>query len=136
MNPAAVAKLEKLKAQAAANKAKNGGGKGMARRVEKKHVNKASGAGDDKKLQATFKKLNVQEIGGIEEVNMFKDDGSVLHFTAPKGMPLLESCLINVVCSASQRRISYLYRVWQAAAEGAHRARARNLEPARARGTC
>lgn len=24
-------------------------------------------------------------IAGVEEINMFKDDGHVLHFTAPKG---------------------------------------------------
>lgn len=42
-------------------------------------------ATDDKKLQATLKKLNVQPIAGIEEVNMFKEDGKVLHFSAPKG---------------------------------------------------
>jgi len=44
---------------------------------------KASG-GDDKKLQTALKKLNVQPIPGIEEVNMFQSDGNVLHFTAPK----------------------------------------------------
>jgi hypothetical protein len=37
-----------------------------------------SGA-DDKKLQAALKKLNVQPIQGIEEVNMFKEDGNVIH---------------------------------------------------------
>lgn len=25
---------------------------------------------------------------GIEEINMFKDDGNVIHFQAPKGEPL------------------------------------------------
>jgi len=61
------------------------GGKGTVRR---KIVRKAkpSGAQDDKKLQAALKKLNVQPIQGVEEVNMFKDDGNVLHFTAPKGI--------------------------------------------------
>lgn len=59
------------------------GGKGTPRRVVKKKP--AGGATDDKKLQATLKKLNVQPINGIEEVNMFKEDGKVLHFSAPKG---------------------------------------------------
>jgi nascent polypeptide-associated complex subunit beta len=61
------------------------GGKGTVRR---KIVRKAkpSGAQDDKKLQAALKKLNVQPIQGVEEVNMFRDDGNVLHFTAPKGI--------------------------------------------------
>lgn len=40
---------------------------------------------DDKKLQTTLKKMNVQPIQAIEEVNMFKSDGNVIHFSAPKG---------------------------------------------------
>lgn len=32
-----------------------------------------------------MKKLNVQPIQAIEEVNMFKADGNVIHFAAPKG---------------------------------------------------
>ncbi|KAK9456754.1 NAC domain-containing protein [Dipodascopsis uninucleata] len=58
------------------------GGKGTPRRKTKK-ATKSSGA-DDKKLQAELKKLNVQPIQAIEEVNMFKEDGNVIHFTAPK----------------------------------------------------
>src|SRR5690242_21331351 len=45
----------------------------------------ARSAGDDKKLQQSLKKLNVQPIQAIEEVNMFKSDGNVIHFAAPKG---------------------------------------------------
>lgn len=60
------------------------GGKGTVRR---KIVRKAkpSNAQDDKKLQSSLKKLNVQPIPGVEEVNMFREDGNVLHFSAPKG---------------------------------------------------
>jgi len=58
------------------------GGKGTPRRKVKK-VHKSSGT-DDKKLQTTLKKLNVQPIQAIEEVNMFKSDGNVIHFSAPK----------------------------------------------------
>jgi nascent polypeptide-associated complex subunit beta len=29
--------------------------------------------------------MNVQPIQAIEEVNMFKEDGNVIHFAAPKG---------------------------------------------------
>ncbi|KAH0826634.1 hypothetical protein J3R83DRAFT_5000 [Lanmaoa asiatica] len=76
------AKLAKLQAQAAANRL---GGKGtMRRKVVRK--TKPSAAQDDKKLQAALKKLNVQPIPGVEEVNMFREDGNVLHFTTPKGM--------------------------------------------------
>lgn len=49
-----------------------------------KKVHKSSGT-DDKKLQTSLKKLNVQPIQAIEEVNMFKEDGNVIHFAAPKG---------------------------------------------------
>ena len=59
-------------------------GKGTPRRKVKK-VHKTSGT-DDKKLQGSLKKLNVQPIQAIEEVNMFKEDGNVIHFAAPKGI--------------------------------------------------
>jgi NAC domain len=58
-------------------------GKGTVRRKVKK-VHKSSGT-DEKKLQGALKKLNVQPIHAIEEVNMFKSDGNVIHFSAPKG---------------------------------------------------
>ncbi|KAL1859859.1 Nascent polypeptide-associated complex subunit beta [Paecilomyces lecythidis] len=57
-------------------------GKGTPRRKTKR-VHKSSGA-DDKKLQTTLKKMNVQPIQAIEEVNMFKEDGNVIHFSAPR----------------------------------------------------
>ncbi|KAJ5110071.1 nascent polypeptide-associated complex subunit [Penicillium argentinense] len=63
------------------------GGKGTPRRKVKK-VTRNSGA-DDKKLQAALKKLNVQPVQQVEEVNMFKEDGNVIHFGAPRvhGVP-------------------------------------------------
>ncbi|KAF1827373.1 NAC-domain-containing protein [Dissoconium aciculare CBS 342.82] len=64
------------------NAVRIGIGKGTPRRKVKK-VHKSSGT-DDKKLQTTLKKMNVQPIPGIEEVNMFKSDGNVIHFSAPK----------------------------------------------------
>eukprot|EP00928_Gymnodinium_smaydae_P003530 TRINITY_DN1125_c0_g3_i1.p2 TRINITY_DN1125_c0_g3~~TRINITY_DN1125_c0_g3_i1.p2 ORF type:complete len:157 (+),score=52.19 TRINITY_DN1125_c0_g3_i1:129-599(+) len=58
------------------------GGAGSMRRTK---VNRPSNrAADDKQLQAQFKRLGVNNIPGIEEVNMFKEDGSVLHFSTPK----------------------------------------------------
>nr|GAT59204.1 predicted protein [Mycena chlorophos] len=74
------AKLAKLQAQSAAARI---GGKGTVRRKVVKKA-KPSSVQDDKKLQAALKKLNVQPIAGVEEVNMFREDGNVLHFTAPK----------------------------------------------------
>ena len=58
------------------------GGKGTVRRV--KVAKHASQGADEKQLQAQLKRLGVNSIPGIEEVNMFKEDGSVLHFAAPK----------------------------------------------------
>merc|ERR1719409_1802045 len=58
------------------------GGKGTVRRS--KLVKHKSHAADDKQLQAQLKRLGVNNIPGIEEVNMFQEDGSVIHFSAPK----------------------------------------------------
>lgn len=61
----------------------NPSGKGTPRRKVKRAP--ARSGADDKKLQLALKKLNTQPIQAIEEVNMFKSDGNVIHFAAPKG---------------------------------------------------
>merc|ERR1711907_54481 len=43
-----------------------------------------SSSSDDKRLQNTLKRLGVNNIPAIEEVNLFKDNGTVIHFTNPK----------------------------------------------------
>lgn len=53
------------------------GGKGTPRRKVKRT---AKTEGDDKNLQATLKKLNAQRIPNIEQVNMLREDGKMLHF--------------------------------------------------------
>ena len=58
------------------------GGKGTVRR-KKKAVHKTTST-DDKRLQSTLKRLGVNTIPGIEEVNIFKGD-DVIHFLNPKG---------------------------------------------------
>lgn len=60
------------------------GGKGTARR-KRKTVHK-SATGDDKKLQQTLKRLGVNNIPQVEEVNMFRNDGTVIQFKNPKGI--------------------------------------------------
>ncbi|KAJ7000265.1 basic transcription factor 3-like [Populus alba x Populus x berolinensis] len=57
------------------------GGKGTMRR-KKKAVHKSSTT-DDKKLQSTLKRIGVNTIPAIEEVNIFKDD-LVIQFVNPK----------------------------------------------------
>lgn len=63
-------------------------------RRKKKAVHKVSTT-DDKRLQATLKRLGVNTIPGIEEVNLFHDN-DVIHFTNPKGgepLPQQLACL-------------------------------------------
>lgn len=59
------------------------GGKGTPRRKVKK-VNKATSGAESQKMASTLKKLNAQPIPAIEEVNMFRADGHVLHFVNAK----------------------------------------------------
>lgn len=56
---------------------------------KKKAVHKATST-DDKRLQGTLKRLGVNNIPGIEEVNLFQTDGNVIHFNQPKGkLPIM-----------------------------------------------
>jgi len=80
------------------------GGKGTARR-KKKIVHKASNT-DDKKLQSQLKKLQINPIPGIEEVNMFKDDGSVLHFSAPKVQASSQANTFAISGQAETKQVS------------------------------
>ncbi|VVA91715.1 unnamed protein product [Arabis nemorensis] len=57
------------------------GGKGTVRR-KKKAVHKTNTT-DDKRLQSTLKRIGVNSIPAIEEVNIFKDD-VVIQFINPK----------------------------------------------------
>merc|ERR1712075_33762 len=63
------------------------GGKGSVRR-KKKVVHKTTTT-DDKRLQNTLKRLGINSIPAIEEVNLFMESGEVIHFTNPKVHRLL-----------------------------------------------
>lgn len=67
-----------------AAKMKNSGERVGNSRRKKKTTTKDSSAGDNKNLTAALKKLGANAIPGIEEVNMFTDDGNVIHFRNPK----------------------------------------------------
>lgn len=58
---------------------------------------------DTHMLQNTLKKLGVNTIQGIEEVNMIKDDGHVLHFTNPKG-----NLIKTITCARIQLQFTYM----------------------------
>uniref|UniRef100_A0A1I7Z7H7 Transcription factor BTF3 n=1 Tax=Steinernema glaseri TaxID=37863 RepID=A0A1I7Z7H7_9BILA len=98
MNPE---KLKKLQATAAQVRT---GGKGTARR-KKKVVHKTA-ASDDKKLQSNLKKLSVTNIPGIEEVNMIKDDGTVIHFNNPKVQASVPANTFSVTGTAENKQIT------------------------------
>ncbi|GJY55399.1 nascent polypeptide-associated complex subunit beta-like protein [Tanacetum coccineum] len=70
--------VEKLQKMAGAVRT---GGKGSVRR-KKKAVHKTN-TNDDKRLQSTLKRIGVQAIPQIEEVNIFKDE-TVIQFLNPK----------------------------------------------------
>merc|ERR1719397_1033411 len=61
---------------------------------------------DDKKLQSSLKKLSVNNIPGIEEVNMIKDDGTVIHFNTPKVQASLAANPFAVTGHAENKQIT------------------------------
>merc|ERR1711902_418153 len=91
-------KLAKLQAQVRT------GGKGTARR-KKKVVHKTA-ATDDKKLQSALKKISVNSIPNIEEVNMIKDDGTVLHFNNPKVQASLAANTFAITGHADNKQLT------------------------------
>lgn len=95
MNPD---KLAKLQSQVRI------GGKGTARR--KKKVVHRTATTDDKKLQSTLKKLQVNNIPGVEEVNMIKDDGNVIHFQNPKVQAAIAANTFSITGQAQNKELS------------------------------
>lgn len=80
------------------------GGKGTPRR--KKKVVHNTPATDDKKLQSSLKKLSVNTIPGIEEVNIIKDDGSVIHFNNPKAQASIANNTFAIIGNGEHKQIS------------------------------
>uniref|UniRef100_A0A0A1XHD6 Transcription factor BTF3 n=2 Tax=Zeugodacus cucurbitae TaxID=28588 RepID=A0A0A1XHD6_ZEUCU len=79
------------------------GGKGTARR--KKKVMHQTATTDDKKLQSSLKKLSVSTIPGIEEVNIIKDDLTVIHFNNPKAQASLSANTFAVTGHGETKKI-------------------------------
>merc|ERR1712170_333534 len=91
-------KLAKLQAQVRI------GGKGSARR--KKKVVQRTATADDKKLQFSLKKLGVNNISGIEEVNMFTNQGTVIHFNNPKVQASLAANTFTITGHAETKQLT------------------------------
>ena len=79
------------------------GGKGTQRR-KKKAVHKTQ-VTDDKKLKPIIKKFGVQPLPGIDEVNMFKDDNTVLNFKHPEVMASLQTNTFVVMGKPETKQI-------------------------------
>lgn len=82
------------------------GGKGTARR-KRKVIHKSVGT-DDKKLQTSLKKLQVSNIPGIEEVNIIREDGTVIHFNNPKVQATIQANTFAISGNAETKPISEL----------------------------
>merc|ERR1712121_128967 len=80
------------------------GGKGTQRR--KKKVIHRTATTDGKKIELTLKKLAVNSIPGIEEVNMIKEDGQVIHFNNPKVQASLAANTFAVTGHAENKQIA------------------------------
>ncbi|KAF6001357.1 hypothetical protein CCYA_CCYA16G4234 [Cyanidiococcus yangmingshanensis] len=79
------------------------GGKGSMRR-KKKAAGTRSSATDDKKLHAAIKRMGLSQVPQIDEVNMFKEDGTVLTFAMPKLQANISANTYVMSGSAPQQR--------------------------------
>merc|ERR1719378_594464 len=55
-----------------------------------------------------MKRLGVNNIPGIEEVNMFKDDGTILHFETPKVQAAIASNTYVITGNAESKQLQEL----------------------------
>ncbi|KAF8378902.1 hypothetical protein HHK36_030251 [Tetracentron sinense] len=92
------------------------GGKGSVRR-KKKAVHKTTTT-DDKRLQSTLKRIGVNAIPAIEEVNIFKDD-IVIQFLNPKELQDILPGIINQLGPDNLDNLRRLAEQFQKQAPGA-----------------
>uniref|UniRef100_A0A8L8JWM1 Transcription factor BTF3 n=1 Tax=Heligmosomoides polygyrus TaxID=6339 RepID=A0A8L8JWM1_HELPZ len=95
---AIVDKIKKLQANAENVQL---GGKGTPRR--KKKIVFQTAAADDKKVQSNLKKLSVTN---IPEVNMIKDDGTVIHFNNPKVQASVPANTFSITGAGENKQIT------------------------------
>lgn len=84
----------------------NGANTGGA--VRRKHKAAPKSGGDDKKLGSVLKKMSMSPINGVEEVNIFKDDGAVIHIRQPKIQCSIPSNTFVVSGSTEVKRLEEL----------------------------
>merc|ERR1739847_23184 len=83
------------------------GGKGSVRR-KKKVVHKTTTT-DDKRLQNTLKRLGINSIPAIEEVNLFMESGEVIHFTNPKVQASIAANTYVIIGVAETKKLQDLF---------------------------
>merc|ERR1711912_200262 len=83
------------------------GGKGTVRR-KKKVVHKTTTT-DDKRLQNTLKRLGINSIPAIEEVNLFMDQGEVINFTNPKVQASIAANTYVIIGHAETKKLQDLF---------------------------
>mmetsp|Transcript_20162 Transcript_20162/g.40361 ORF Transcript_20162/g.40361 Transcript_20162/m.40361 type:complete len:159 (+) Transcript_20162:29-505(+) len=103
MDPAMLQARQRLAARAGS--ARTGGKGSMRRRRKAQHKSSAT---DDKRLTSTLKRLGVTQIPGIEEANLFKQDGKVIHFSQPKVQASLNSNTYVISGTAEQKNMHEL----------------------------
>ena len=74
--------------------------------VARRRLCTQNSAVDDKKLQLSLKKLGVNTIPGIEEVNMIKNDGTVIHFNNPKTQASLATNTFAITGHSESKQIT------------------------------
>merc|ERR1719197_560192 len=80
------------------------GGKGTQRRTKKK-THTQTQVTEDKKLKSAIKKFGVQTLPEIDEVNMFKDDNTVLHIKRPQVQFSMREHLLVVTGVSESRQL-------------------------------
>merc|ERR1712100_225801 len=83
------------------------GGKGSVRR--KKKVVHRMNSTDDKRLQNTLKRLGINSIPAIEEVNLFMENGEVIHFTNPKVQASIAANTYVIIGHAETKKLQDLF---------------------------
>merc|ERR1712159_317035 len=83
------------------------GGKGSVRR-KKKVVHKTTTT-DDKRLQNTLKRLGINSIPAIEEVNLFMENGEVVHFQNPKVQASIAANTYVIIGVAETKKLQDLF---------------------------
>eukprot|EP00753_Platysulcus_tardus_P015621 PLAT5140.1.p2 GENE.PLAT5140.1~~PLAT5140.1.p2 ORF type:complete len:170 (-),score=75.56 PLAT5140.1:205-714(-) len=82
------------------------GGRGSVRR--KRKARRKTAGTDDKRLQQALKRLGVQSIPAIEEVNIFKKNGEVIHFVAPKVQANIQSNTYVIIGRGETKKLQEL----------------------------